>query len=64
MSDLSALDHYNYPPLNRKDLMNLSKITERDEKIHNIKNRITTKRDYSQNLMTSDICGIIFLQKV
>lgn len=58
MSDLQGNDHYDYPSLNRKDLMNLSKITSRDENQKNIKNRITTKRDYSNNLYTGDITGI------
>lgn len=61
MSELSGIDHYNYPPLNRRDLMSLSKITSRDEIFRNVKNRINTNRDYSQNLMTADISGTIKL---
>ena len=64
MSQLPAIDPYNYPSLNRKDLMNLSKITARDENIKNIKNRINTKRQISQNLLTTDIEGFIYLIKV
>jgi hypothetical protein len=64
MSDLPVLDHYNYPSMNRRDLMSLSKISSSDEKLRNVKNRINTNRDYSQNLMTADISGITHLIKV
>jgi len=57
MSETGGINPFNYPSLNRKDLMNLSKITSRDENIRKIKNRINTKREYSNNLETSDLSG-------
>ena len=57
MTEVRGNNPYNYQSLNRKDLMNLSKITSRDENIRNIKNRINTNREFSNNLNTADIYG-------
>ena len=47
-------DDYNYPSLNRKDLMYLSTLSNRDFPIRKI-NKINTKRDWSVNLYNLDI---------
>ena len=52
----STYDLYNYHSLNRKDLMQLSKISPTDEKFNNLKG-LTTNREYSQNLINIDIEG-------
>jgi hypothetical protein len=48
---------YNYPTLNRKDLMSLSTINNNDANIRKFK-CINTKRDWSANLYNLDIEGI------
>ena len=48
------VDDYNYPSLNRKDLMSLSTITNKDFPIRKFK-CINTKRDWSVNLYNLDI---------
>ena len=47
-------DDFNYPSLNRKDLMNLDTIKEKDFPIKKI-NQINSKRDWSKNLYNLDI---------
>jgi hypothetical protein len=47
---------YNYQSLNRRDLMSLSTIQNRDAPIRNFKG-IDTRRDWSTNLYNLDIAG-------
>jgi len=54
-------DPYDYPSLQRKDLMSLSKISNNDEKIRKFKCGINTDRDYSYNLFNMDIIGMYSL---
>lgn len=51
----SLYNDFNYPCLSRKDLMSLSTITKNDFAFKNIKNRITSNRDWSLNLYNLDI---------
>lgn len=48
-------NHFNYPSLNRKDLMSLKTISERDEKIRKFKGGLNTNRNYSYNLFNVDL---------
>ena len=48
-------DHFNYRSLNRKDLMSMKTISERDEKIRKFKGGLNTYRDYSYNLFNVDV---------
>lgn len=45
---------YNWPTLNRKDLMSLSTINQTDAKFRQFK-KIDTNRDWSTNLCSFDI---------
>jgi hypothetical protein len=48
-------DHFNYPSLNRKDLMSLSTITAADERLRKFKGGLESKREYSYNLFNVDL---------
>ncbi len=48
---------YNYPALNRRDLMSLSTINNADAPVRKFK-CINTRRDWSTNLYNLDIEGI------
>ena len=50
-------DPFNYPSLNRKDLMSLSTIDASKDQVKTRVNKFVTKRDHSQNMITSDIDG-------
>ena len=54
----NANPDYNWPALNRKDLMSLSTINQNDAKIRKFK-QIETKRDWSTNICNFDIESII-----
>ena len=52
------MDAFNYPTLNRKDLMNLSTITREKDGVRNTTKNFITKRTCSYNLYTHDIEGM------
>ena len=56
-------DHFNYPSSCRKDLMSLSTISVKDEKMSKFKGGITTNRDYSYNLFNVDLESKINLKQ-
>ena len=55
---MAHVDPYDYPTLQRADLMSLSKISSFDERCRKIKGGLETNRDYSYNLFNMDIVGI------
>lgn len=55
------VDPYNYPALNRKDLMSLSTIDPNKDDQKTTAKYFITKRNETQNLNTMDIEGIIML---
>ena len=55
----SDQDHYNYPTLNRKDLMFPSTFSSNDTNKKKFKGGLDTNRDYSHNLLNVDIAGKI-----
>lgn len=54
---------YNWPTLNRKDLMSLSTINQNDAKFKKFK-QLDTNRDWSTNLCSFDIESILIFKNI